>query len=354
MRLRALALFAAAFLAAAPVFSAWQKEKDGVLVRVGGTTVRLRVLSDAAVRVVAWPEKSPEPDRPSLAVVADAGDRAVRCAGGRGPGACVKTKRLTVRVDTGTGRVTFDDEAGRVLLREAEGGGRTFTPVTTYGVATMAVRQEFEPAEGESLYGLGQHQDRLLDIAGRDLDLWQHNREVVIPFLVSTRGWGLLWDNPAQTRFGHPEAIVPVPASAVADDAGRARRADRRVTSPTPRSRSRMAVVPAAAPGLQRGRRRVGGGPNGAGGRPPRRDRREVPVGAVDGLARRAARRRVRALHRACARLGEALGRRPTARRLLEPVPPRDRRRACAARGRAKRTRSSSSGSGRTRRARSS
>ena len=89
-------------------------------------------------------------------------------------------------------------------------------------MSTLAVRQEFEPAEGESLYGLGQHQDRLLDIAGRDLDLWQHNREVVIPFLVSTRGWGLLWDNPAQTRFGRPEAIVPLPASAVADEQGRA------------------------------------------------------------------------------------------------------------------------------------
>ena len=113
----------------------------------------------------------------------------------------------------------------------------------------MAVRQEFEPAEGESLYGLGQHQDRLLDIAGRDLDLWQHNREVVIPFLVSTRGWGLLWDNPAQTRFGHPEAIVPVPAL------GRRRTrpgapgaltaaffADGAFSQP-------MAVVPAAPPG---------------------------------------------------------------------------------------------------------
>ena len=220
MRRSTFALFAAAIVAAAPASAAWQKEKDGVVVRAGGTAVRLRVLSDAAVRVVAWPEKRPEPDRPSLAVVAVPAPVAFDAREDAGH-VVLKTKRLTARVDGATGRVTFEDEAGRVLLREAEGGGRTFTPVATFGVATMAVRQEFEPAEGESLYGLGQHQDRLLDIAGRDLDLWQHNREVVIPFLVSTRGWGLLWDNPAHTRFGHPEAIVPVPASAVTDEAGR-------------------------------------------------------------------------------------------------------------------------------------
>jgi alpha-D-xyloside xylohydrolase len=220
MRLHTLVLASAATLAAATVSASWQKEKDGVLVRAAGTNVRLRLLSETAVRVVAWPATVAEPARPSLAVVEPPAAVAFEAKDDAG-GVVVRTKRLAARVDAATGRVTFEDEKDRVLLREAVGGGRTFTPVTRYGVPTMEVRQEFEPAQGESLYGLGQHQDRSLDIADRDLDLWQHNREVVIPFLVSTRGYGLLWDNPAETRFGHPEAIVSVPASAVVDDAGR-------------------------------------------------------------------------------------------------------------------------------------
>ncbi|MFN8095032.1 MAG: glycoside hydrolase family 31 protein [Vicinamibacteria bacterium] len=221
MRLRApaLALLASAALAA-PAPAAWQKQPDGILVTTAATNVRLRVLADGAVRVVAWPAAKPEPDRPSLAVVATGKGVAFQ-ASEAGGAVVLKTAKLAARVDAATGRVTFEDGRGGVLLRETAGGGRTFTPVTSYGVATMEVRQEFEAAAGESLYGLGQHQDRLLDIAGRDLDLWQHNREVVIPYVVSTRGWGLLWDNPAQTRFGHPEDIVPLPASAVADESGK-------------------------------------------------------------------------------------------------------------------------------------
>ena len=142
--------------------------------------VRLRVLSESAIRVVAWPVGSPEPSRASLAVIAPAGARGFETREEAGA-AVLRTPRLTARVSLGTGEVAFEDEAGRPLLRERAGGGKTFTPVRIFGEPTLMVRQELEGAEGESLYGLGQHQDRLLDVAGRDLDLWQHNREVVVP-----------------------------------------------------------------------------------------------------------------------------------------------------------------------------
>ena len=53
---------------------------------------------------------------------------------------------------------------------------------------------------GERLYGLGQHQHGLLDQKGAVVDLVQRNTEVTIPFLVSSRGYGLLWNNPAIGR----------------------------------------------------------------------------------------------------------------------------------------------------------
>lgn len=59
--------------------------------------------------------------------------------------------------------------------------------------------------EGERCYGLGQHQHGLLDQKGCVVDLEQRNSEVSIPFLLSSRGYGFLWNNPAVGRveLGH-------------------------------------------------------------------------------------------------------------------------------------------------------
>lgn len=58
----------------------------------------------------------------------------------------------------------------------------------------------FNAYEGERLYGLGQHQHGFLDQKGCVIELSQRNTEVCIPFLLSSRGYGLLWNNPAVGR----------------------------------------------------------------------------------------------------------------------------------------------------------
>jgi alpha-D-xyloside xylohydrolase len=63
----------------------------------------------------------------------------------------------------------------------------------------------FQPHPGERFYGLGQHQHGRLDQKGCVIDLFQRNTEVCIPFLLSSRGYGFLWHNPAVGRveLGH-------------------------------------------------------------------------------------------------------------------------------------------------------
>ena len=122
----------------------------------------------------------------------------------------ITTARLAVRADETTGVVTFLDGAGAVVLAETS-DGRAVTPATVQGEATSNVRQQWVPNDGESLYGLGQHQHGLIDIKDTDLDLHQYNTEVFIPFLVSSNGYGLLWDNTSRTRFGDLTPAVPLP-----------------------------------------------------------------------------------------------------------------------------------------------
>ena len=76
-------------------------------------------------------------------------------------------------------------------------GPRSFTPA---GNGYYRLEQAFASYAGERLYGLGQHQHGRLDQKGMVLDLVQRNGEVSIPFLLSSRGYGLLWNSPAIGR----------------------------------------------------------------------------------------------------------------------------------------------------------
>ncbi len=56
----------------------------------------------------------------------------------------------------------------------------------------------FKSWDGEKFYGLGQHQHGRLDNKGAVIELQQRNTEVSIPFMVSNRGYGFLWNNPGR------------------------------------------------------------------------------------------------------------------------------------------------------------
>ena len=76
-------------------------------------------------------------------------------------------------------------------------GPRLFAPA---GNGYYRMEQRFRAYPGERLYGLGQHAHGQLDQKGVVIDLVQRNGEVTIPFLVSSRGYGLLWNNPGIGR----------------------------------------------------------------------------------------------------------------------------------------------------------
>ena len=62
------------------------------------------------------------------------------------------------------------------------------------------IEQRFQAYDGEKLYGLGQHLHGRFDQKGLVIDLVQRNAEVSVPFLVSSRGYGFLWNSPAIGR----------------------------------------------------------------------------------------------------------------------------------------------------------
>ena len=195
-----------------------EKVADGVIVRVGDTFLKAEVWGDNIIRIVcakdraffsrSTPATQVRQKEKSKWDLATSGDETV-----------LRTPDLAVHINLTTGAVSFFDTSGRQILAEKT-GGRGLTPAEVQGEKTFHVAQRWEPNTDESLYGLGQLQFGVTDIKGYDLDLWQHNTCVVVPLLVSSRGYGVFWDNLSFTRFGDLREWGPVPAQCLFDASG--------------------------------------------------------------------------------------------------------------------------------------
>ena len=185
------------------------KRGDSVTVRIPQLydgkpgQVRLQWADEAIVRVSATPERKFS-GRPSLMVVPQAGYRGFNVSQ-TDAAVVAESPSLRVELDKATGAVRFLDPSGRELLSELPGGGKTFPPIEVEGRKGYSVRQVFASPDDEAFYGLGQQQTLELNRKGRDEELYQYNTKISVPFVWSTRGYGLLWDCNSCSRWGNPE-----------------------------------------------------------------------------------------------------------------------------------------------------
>ena len=184
----------------------FEKTASGVSVTpAGGPSARVDVSvhGDGILHVVATPKIAPRATRaPSLMIAQPpaAGPFDVSEANGQ---VRIRTAKATAEVALATGQVRFLDPAGQPLLTES--GPVTFAATKADGKPFVSVSQQFNRGTDEGLYGLGQHQNAQMDYNGEDVELAQHNMDIGVPFVVSTRGYGLLWDNNSITRVGNPK-----------------------------------------------------------------------------------------------------------------------------------------------------
>ena len=66
----------------------------------------------------------------------------------------------------------------------------------------MYIQQLFESPADEAFFGPGAHQNGAFNYKDHDVDLWQYNIVNAIPLLVSSKNYGILWDNNSRTKFG--------------------------------------------------------------------------------------------------------------------------------------------------------
>lgn len=192
----------------------YERNSKGIVVHPvesDAAQVRLEVVAEGIIRVSADPDGDFKRSA-SLMRVADAPEPVLFEVAEKAGHVRLSTAEVTADVSLQSGRVAFFDVAGKPILSEVE-DGRTFTPLRAEGQAYLSVRQRFQSPDDEAIYGFGQHQQGWMNQKGRDVELLQHNVDMAVPYLVSSRRYGLLWDNNSITRLGDPRGLQPLPQS---------------------------------------------------------------------------------------------------------------------------------------------
>ena len=101
----------------------------------------------------------------------------------------VNQKKKTVQVKGLDGQTVFMATAHQL------------SPTTAGGQPTHKARLAWRSADDECLYGLGQFQDGVLNVRGLTRRLTQVNTQIAIPMLISSKGYGVLWNNYGLTDF---------------------------------------------------------------------------------------------------------------------------------------------------------
>lgn len=170
---------------------------SGVTVGIDSVTVDLSFYTPSTVRVVKY-LGAQQPDKESYAVTASPVDVGCRVAES-GRNTTVSTSELTVKIDNSTGRLTFLSRSGRELVKENAAPG--FVPVTDLEESTYRVGQSFVLGKDEAIYGLGNLANGQLSQRGITRKLMPGNVEDGIPAIVSSKGYGMYWDNYSPTEF---------------------------------------------------------------------------------------------------------------------------------------------------------
>lgn len=98
-------------------------------------------------------------------------------------------------------KIVYDDASAR--MEETANGKVTVKDVIrrdTVGVSTRYVNN-FAFSPSEALYGLGSHMEDYMDLNGKTLYLTQHNLKATVPVIVSTGGYGILFDAGCAMKF---------------------------------------------------------------------------------------------------------------------------------------------------------
>ena len=191
-----------------------QQEADGVVFSMGTGTLKLQVCSDFVIRVLYSPT-APFPKKTDYVVIKQSWPTAKWTMQSSDDAVTLSTSQLKITVTKKDGAIAYADANGNALVQEAS---RKLTPEKVNGEDTYRA-ESFVNIYGshEALYGLGQHQAGVWNYRGESVEISQDNSSIAVPLMLSSKGYGIFWNNTSRSRFNNRFANYLYISSEVAD-----------------------------------------------------------------------------------------------------------------------------------------
>ena len=199
-----LSFFVLSAYCAGQAIMSYKQSAEGIDISLTGGTLSILPMADNAMRIKFFIDSQPKdtelvfintPQKPDFKVT-DTRDALL-----------VKGKKITVSVSKRTGKLSFADDKGIIFLREKE-NTRQLVPGTVGGESCFMAEQSFESPADEYLFGFGQFQDGHYNLRNVTRRLTQVNSQISIPFIYSSKGYGLLWHQYGLTDFNPADNFI--------------------------------------------------------------------------------------------------------------------------------------------------
>ena len=210
-------LFATIFIAALHVQAADDGKENVVDIPFQKGTLRLHIMAENAVRVQYIEGEGRE--LPEWIYLPDAGTKKVAYSkegmhkvstiNNRSTvvqdETLIKTDQMSIRVDNQAQTLVVSNAQGKEVFKATS---HQLQAGTVQGEPTYSAEIKIVSPTDEYLYGLGQFQDGYSNVRGLTRRLTQVNTQIAIPFVLSSRGYGMLWNNYGLTDFNPAEASL--------------------------------------------------------------------------------------------------------------------------------------------------
>jgi len=178
----------------------FERQADGMRLALEKGEMRLQVCSESIIRV-RYSLAPSAPTHADLVVIKNSWPATRWEMQSSDDSIVLSTAEIKAVISRKDGSITFKDSAGKTLFQQTE---VAMTPVVVNGEPTNQL-ELFSKLWGsnESFYGLGQHQAGVWNYRGEAVDISQDNTNVGIPFFLSSKGYGIFWNNASRSRFNN-------------------------------------------------------------------------------------------------------------------------------------------------------
>jgi len=192
-------------VAAAPVrasVKSWTKDGDAVnfTLDIGSMIIRVCQPDVIEVKYTMLPRMQ---QKNSLVVLNRYGTETGFTVSETATAVVITTRKLKITVDKGNNSITYDDLSGNTILSEYGSDNKSMQAQVVANIRTYSCSTTFWSPRDEGLFGLGCHplDSGAINYKGRNQELLIKYLTGAIPVLLSTKGYGILWDNYSASKF---------------------------------------------------------------------------------------------------------------------------------------------------------